>query len=110
MMQVSMLVIALLFTQVLTAETASTEKIVNIEESDSSDSSYGDVSSPWDQDMHLSDPDGGKMSRTKKGATWTGKRGNVDISVSIDNIDPHAEFKSEWSKKSKDDSKKKRRD
>ena len=57
------------------------------------------------QDMHFPDSDGGKMYRTEKGAMWKGKKGNFDISVSIDDKDPYTEFKTEWSKKTKDEPK-----
>lgn len=68
---------------------------------------YEDVELSWDKDMNFSDLEG-KMTQDAKKATWTGKKGNFDITISVDNYDPAVEFRSEWQKNgSKDKSEKK---
>src|SRR5689334_18859123 len=67
-------------------------------------SSNRDVRLPTHQDMHFPDSDGGKMTRSGSGVTWKGKKGNLDISVSVDDKGNHFEMKADWGKnKSKDE-------
>jgi len=112
MLQIRFLVITFLLTRVLSAETTSLpEKDAITEESYSSDSFYGNIKLPPDQDMYFPEQNGDKMYRTEKGARWEGKRGNFDISMSIDDKDPYFEFKTKWgANRSEDDSKKKTKD
>lgn len=111
MLHINFIVITFLFTRILSAETASIpEKDVTTEEYYSNESSYSDIKLPRDQDMYFPDPDEGKMLRTEKGAVWKSKKGNFDISVSIDDKDPYDDFRTEWRKnETKDELKKKRK-
>lgn len=62
-------------------------------------SSNRDVRLPTYQDMHFPDSDGGKTTRSGSGVTWEGKKGNVDITVSVDDKGNHFEMKADWGKK-----------
>ena len=106
MLRMHFLVIPLLLIKTLSAETPSTpEDEAVTDESYSNDRLYCNRKLPVDQDMHFPDPDGGKMTRTSKGATWKGKKGGFDVTVSVEDAGPHFKIRAKWGEnKSTDDS------